>query len=41
VEEVVKLKGIIHDREQELTVRVDGGRVKAEIDGMLKCMSAA
>lgn len=29
----MKLKAIIHDREQELTVRVDGGRVKAKIDG--------
>jgi biotin carboxyl carrier protein len=33
VEEVVKLKAIIEDREQELTVRIDGGRVKAEIGG--------
>jgi biotin carboxyl carrier protein len=33
LEEVVKLKAIIADREQELNVRVDGGRVRAEIDG--------
>ena len=31
VEEVVKLKAVIDDREQELTVRIDGGRVTAEI----------
>jgi biotin carboxyl carrier protein len=33
VEKVVKLKAIIGDREQELTVQIDGGRVKAEIAG--------
>ena len=31
--EVVKLKAVIDDREHELTMRIDGGRVKAEIDG--------
>ena len=29
----MKLKAIIADREQELNVQVDGGRVRAEIDG--------
>jgi len=29
----VKLKAFIEDREYELTVKIDGGRVKAEIDG--------
>ena len=33
VEEVVKLKAFIGDREQELTVRIEEGRVKAEIGG--------
>jgi biotin carboxyl carrier protein len=33
VEEVVKLKAVIEDREQELTVQIDGERVKAEIGG--------
>lgn len=33
VEEVVKLKAIIGEREQELTVQTDGGRVRAEVDG--------
>jgi biotin carboxyl carrier protein len=33
VEEVVKLKAIIDDRERELKVQVDGERVRAEIDG--------
>jgi biotin carboxyl carrier protein len=33
VEEVVKLKAIIDDREHELNVKLEGDRVKAEIDG--------
>ena len=33
VEKVVKLKAFIDDREQELTVQIDAGRVKAEIAG--------
>jgi biotin carboxyl carrier protein len=33
VETIVKLKAVIEDREQELTVRIDGDRVKAEISG--------
>jgi biotin carboxyl carrier protein len=33
VEEVVKLKALIGDREEELVVRVSGGRVEAEIGG--------
>ena len=33
VEKIVKLKAFIDDREQELTVRIDGERVTAEIDG--------
>jgi acetyl/propionyl-CoA carboxylase alpha subunit len=33
VEEVVKLKAFIEDQEHELTLKIDGGRVKAEIDG--------
>jgi biotin carboxyl carrier protein len=33
VEEVVKLKAIIDDQEHELNVKIDGRRLKAEIDG--------
>ena len=33
MEEVVKLKAIIDDREQELNIQIDGERVHAEIDG--------
>lgn len=33
MEKIVKLKGIIEKREYDLNVRVDGGRVRAEIDG--------
>jgi biotin carboxyl carrier protein len=33
VEKIVKLKAIVEDRELELTVRVDGGRVHAEVGG--------
>ena len=33
VEKIVRLKAFIDDREQELTVRIDGARVTAEIDG--------
>jgi len=33
VEKIVKLKAIIDEQEHELNVRVDGGRVHAEIDG--------
>jgi biotin carboxyl carrier protein len=33
VEEVVKLKAFIGDREQDLTLKIDGSRVAAEIDG--------
>jgi biotin carboxyl carrier protein len=33
VEKIVKLKAFIDDREHEVTVRIDGGRVTAEIDG--------
>ena len=29
----MKFKAIIEEREQELTVRIDGGRVKAEVGG--------
>jgi biotin carboxyl carrier protein len=33
VEKVVKLKAIIDDQEHELIVKIDGGRVQAEIEG--------
>jgi biotin carboxyl carrier protein len=33
VEEVVKLKAVIGDREQDLNVQIDGGSVRAEVDG--------
>jgi biotin carboxyl carrier protein len=33
VEEVVKLKAVIGDRDQDLNVQIDGGSVRAEIDG--------
>lgn len=33
MEEVVKLKAVIDDREQDLNIQIDGGRVRAEIDG--------
>jgi biotin carboxyl carrier protein len=35
VEKVVKLKAIIEEHEHELNVRIDGERVRAEIDGRL------
>jgi biotin carboxyl carrier protein len=33
VEKVVKLKAIIEEQEHDLNVEIDGGRVRAEIDG--------
>ena len=33
VEEAVKLKAVIGDREHDLNVQIDGGSVRAEIDG--------
>jgi biotin carboxyl carrier protein len=33
VEKVVKLKAVIQDREQDLNVQIDGGSVRAEVDG--------
>jgi biotin carboxyl carrier protein len=33
MEEVVKLKARIHDREEELTIKVDQGRVTADVGG--------
>ena len=33
MEEVVKFKAIIEDREQEMNVRIEGGRVHAEVGG--------
>ena len=35
VEEVVKLKAVIGDREQDLNVQIDGESVRAEIDGRI------
>ena len=39
VGEVVKLKAVIDDRELDLSVRIDGGSVRAEIDGRVYDLS--